>query len=232
MARRRRPGRGCRRRRPARPGRRRLARRHGPAGRPAGALASCAQPLALRAPTRLRLRGLAGMSSSRFAGRARTGSRKADQPAVEAAGREGRGRGGRPRSGPDASLIRRLGAVPRRQRKRAASGPDGAEAWGVVDCRPAPSRASGRAAAPSATGASPRRFPTPRPSLERLLSAFRSRSRRPQGRDFRRFAWRLGRASESCPIRQAYRTSPLPRQAGRIQRHNVTKRRQGFTMAK
>ena len=30
----------------------------------------------------------------------RTGSRKADQPAVEAAGREGRGRGGRPRSRP------------------------------------------------------------------------------------------------------------------------------------
>ena len=55
MARRRRPGRGGRRRRPARPGRGRLARRLGPAGRPAGGLRLDPEPAALRVPTRQRL---------------------------------------------------------------------------------------------------------------------------------------------------------------------------------
>ena len=47
-------------------------------------------------------------------------------------------------------------------------------------------------------------------------ASFREPSRRPEGRICRLFAWRLGRAPESCPIMQSYRTSPTPRQAGRI----------------
>ena len=127
----------------------------------------------------------------------------AEVPRRGGAGELGRGRGGRPRrGGPRRVAIRRLGAFPGSAEER-RSGSDGPRAWGVADRRPAPSRAAGGGAAQALA----RRFPTPRrrrrPPPERLRGAPRGSQGRICG------VWHgFGRAFESCPITQPYRTSP------------------------
>ena len=110
------------------------------------------------------------------------------------------------------------------RRKTAASGPDGPGAWDAADRRPAPSRASGVGAAAARTVA--RRFPTPRRGRKGASGASSEGPERVARPGFAGFGMGFGWAFESCPIMQAYRTSPHPRQAGRISRSNsVTKRR-------
>ena len=187
MARRRRPGRGCGRRRPARAGRGRL-------GAAAWARRS-SEALAWRAPQACAAGPDEAMGPS-FAG----------VPAAAApANSGGAGEGAPAAADPDASLADASARFPGSGEER-RFGSDGPGAWGAADRRPAPSgRAGGRRRRPN--GRFARRFPTPRRSSSAPSSAFRSRPGALRAGFVGVFHRRRAR-SESCPIRQAYRTSP------------------------
>ena len=145
------------------------------------------------------------------------------------AGELGRGRGGRPRRGVDPARSDASARFPGSAEER-RFGSDGPGAWGAADRRPAPSEASraGSAACESALRAA---FSDASavcgPSLRAPSGAVQERLRA----GFPTVSHRLRARSESCPIRQPYRTSPHPRQAGRITaEYEMTKRRRRFTM--
>ena len=216
MARRRRPGRGCRRRRPARAGRGRLA--GGLGGRP---------PVFRRpwrvacAPPGLRCRD----SDEAMAAQLRRGPR----PRRRRRTRAGQGRAPPPRRTPT-RRSRRLGAVP---------GIGGRAPLRVrwprgLGCGRPQARAKrgerGRGGC-AASGRSRGVFRRLGGFRRVSRSALQERVRGALRAGFPAFPIASERRSESCPIRQSYRTSPHPRQAGRIARRiSVTKRRRGLTM--
>ena len=84
------------------------------------------------------------------------------------------------------------------------SGPDGPRAWGVADCRLSPNRALGAGPRLNRRAVFSDASPAQRSPPERPLGGPGGA----QGLVLRRLAWGLGGPSNSCPIRQAYRTSP------------------------
>ena len=83
-------------------------------------------------------------------------------------------------------------------------GPDGPRAWGVADCRSSPNRALG--AGPPLNRRAV--FSDASPSSTIASGAASGWARRGSGPGFAAFGMGFGRAFESCPIRQSYRTSP------------------------
>ena len=132
-----------------------------------------------------------GMSSSRLAGRSGPAPGRLISPSWRPrAGKGGAGEGAPTEADPDASLSDASASFPGSAEER-RFGSDGPRAWGAADRRPAPSRASGRAAAlePALRAA----FSDASAASDApLSSAFRSRPRRPQGRICRRFPSPVG----------------------------------------
>ena len=185
MARQRRPGRG---RRGANPG--------GPGG---GAWRGDLVPpgfrgLGVMRPPRLRCTAERGDAAELRRG-----------PRCSRAGELGRGRGGGPRQvGLRPGAIRRLGVVPGISGRAPlrARWPKGL-GCGRLQVLAKPG-VEGRAARSSVA----QRFPTPRRRRTRASGAASGWARRGSRPGFAAFGMGFGRAFESCPIRQSYRTSP------------------------
>ena len=164
-----------------------MARRLGPAGLPG--------PWRARGPPRPALPGSNEAMGPSFA----------EVPAA-AARRTGRGRGGRPRrSDSDAARSDASARFPGSAEER-RFGSDGPRAWGAADRRScAKQGVAGRGAARSSSLRAAFSDASAAQSVasERLRDAEGA-----QGRISRAFCMGSGRAFESCPIRQAYRTSP------------------------
>ena len=202
MARRRRPGRGCRRRRPARAGRGRLARRLGPAPVFRGlGVARMARPPGLRCTAR---RG--------------DGAQLRRGPRRGGAGELGRGRGGRPRrGGPRRVARRRLGAVPgiggraplrvRWPRGLGCGRPQ-------ARAKPGERGRGGRAASGASRGVFRRLGGVRSDRSERL----QERSEGPSGPNFRPFPIAFARPFRIMSDKATLSDIATPRQAGRITR--------------
>ena len=173
-----------------------------------------------------------GMAFQSIGWRSRAGALKADQPAVEAAGRRmgGAGEGAPAAADPDASLADASARFPGSGKER-RFGSDGPGASGAADRRPAPSGAS-RAGEPSLKLAARTTFSDASAASEATARASSGRSEGPMGPNFRPFPIVCEPRSESCPIKEAYRTSSPTTSGADSCRIWMTKRREGLTMAK
>ena len=160
-----------------------------------------------------------GMSSGRLAGRPGLApGRLVSPPWRPRGGKGGAGEGAPAAAGPDAPPADASARFPASGKER-RFGSDGPAAWGAADRRPAPSWASGRAAA-AAAGALRAAFSDASAASNAPSSAFRSGSGRPQGRICRCFPSPAGLLRI---MSDKVRLSDIatPRQVGRIPRYKT-----------
>jgi hypothetical protein len=119
--------------------------------------------------------------------------------------------------GPDASLADASAPLPGSAKERRFES-DGQGAWGAADRRPAPSRATGARAAAASEPALRAAFSDAWAGSKAASGEALGAPEEGFGHDFAALGMGFGRAFESCPIREAYRTFLFPDTCGGLGR--------------